>query len=73
MLVLSRKVNECVVIEGVGTVMLVDIRGDKVRLGFDIDPALAVHRSEVQAAIDKERRDKSQQEAAGNETPETIA
>ncbi len=73
MLVVSRKKNERVYIDGVGWVMVVEIRGDKVRLGFDIDPDIAVHREEVQAAIDKQRREQAEQEAAGNETPETIA
>ncbi|MCE5269154.1 MAG: carbon storage regulator [Planctomycetaceae bacterium] len=51
MLVLSRKKNEGVVLGGPGRVVVVEIRGDKVRLGFDADPSVPVHRDEVNAAI----------------------
>ncbi len=37
------------------TVMLIELRGDKCRIGFDAPPDIAVHRSEVQAAIDREK------------------
>jgi carbon storage regulator CsrA len=44
-LVLSRHVNECVV------VTVAEIRGDKVRLGFSAPREIRVDRSEVRAAI----------------------
>ena len=51
MLVLSRKRDERVVIEAGGEVILqaivVEIRGDKVRLGFEADPTVKIHRKEV--------------------------
>lgn len=48
MLVLSRKRNEKVVIgDRVVTIVIVDIRGDKVRLGIDAPPDVSVHREEV--------------------------
>ena len=54
MLVLSRKKNESVVI-GVGdaqvTIAVVDIRGDKVRLGVEAPKDVPVHRREVYDAI----------------------
>lgn len=55
MLVLSRKKNEAVVIDhGRIEVTVVEIRGDKVRLGFDAARDIVIHRNEVEAAI---RRD----------------
>ena len=60
MLVLSRHRDEAIVING-GTddeivITVVDIRGDKVRLGISAPIEIPVHRLEVQAAIDRERR-----------------
>lgn len=57
MLVLSRKKNEVIVIgEGENQVrlMVVEIRGDKVRLGIKADRNVPVHREEVYEAIKKE-------------------
>lgn len=51
MLVLSRKKDERIDIDGSITVTVVDIRGDKVRLGVDAPEAVAVHRREVSDAI----------------------
>lgn len=36
-------------------VMVVDLRGDRCRLGFTAPEDVAIHRSEVQAAIDNEK------------------
>ena len=51
MLVLSRKCNEGIVFDGPGRVVVVAIRGDKVRLGFEVDKSVTVHRQEVWDAI----------------------
>ena len=51
MLVLSRKLNECIVIGDDITITVVEIRGDRVRLGFDAPKEVPVHRSEVYEAI----------------------
>jgi carbon storage regulator len=51
MLVLSRKLNEKIVINNVVTVTVVEIRGDKVRLGIVAPKEVAVHRQEVYDAI----------------------
>ncbi len=54
MLVLARKKDESVIINnGEITVSVVEIRGDKVRLGFDAPKDVPIHRSEVQAEIDR--------------------
>jgi len=54
MLVLSRKVNESVVISGEIVITVVEIRDDKVRLGIEAPPQVAVHRREVFEAIRRE-------------------
>ena len=51
MLVLSRKKNECIVINDNIIVMVVEIRGDKVRLGIQAPKEIPVHRKEVYDAI----------------------
>jgi len=51
MLLLSRKKNESIVIDGDITIVVVDIRGDKVRLGIEAPKEVSVHRREVFDAI----------------------
>lgn len=51
MLVLSRKKNESIVINNDITVVVVEIRGDKVRLGVEAPKEVPVHRREVYDAI----------------------
>ena len=57
MLVLSRKKNESIVIGDNITIMVVDIRGDKVRLGIEAPTEVPVHRREV---FDSIRRSEEQ-------------
>lgn len=54
MLVLSRKKDEKIVIGDNITLMVIEIRGDKVRLGIDAPRDVAVHREEVYDAIKRE-------------------
>src|SRR4249919_3525394 len=51
MLVLSRKKNESIVINNDITIVVVEIRGDKVRLGVEAPKEVPVHRNEVYEAI----------------------
>ncbi len=51
MLVLSRKVNETIIINDNIVITVVDIRGDKVRLGIEAPKDVPVHRQEVYDAI----------------------
>jgi carbon storage regulator len=51
MLVLSRKKDECIVINNDITIVVVEIRGDKVRLGVEAPKEVPVHRREVYEAI----------------------
>jgi carbon storage regulator len=57
-LVLSRKKNESIVINDDITIVVVEVRGDKVRLGVEAPPEVPVHRQEVYNAI--HRRDSRQ-------------
>ena len=54
MLVLSRQRDETIVIGDNIEVTIVDIRGDKVRLGINAPKNITVHRKEVYEAIHKE-------------------
>jgi carbon storage regulator len=53
MLVLSRKKDQTICIGDGIEVMVVDIRGDKVRLGIKAPAEIPVHRSEVKQRIDQ--------------------
>lgn len=54
MLILGRKENETIVIDGGIVITVVEIQGGKVRLGFDAPRSTKIHRGEVAAEIEKE-------------------
>ena len=54
MLVLSRQRDESIIIGDNIVVTIVDIRGDKVRLGINAPTEIPVHRQEVYEAIQRE-------------------
>jgi carbon storage regulator len=54
MLVLSRQRDESIIIGDNVVVTIVDIRGDKVRLGIEAPKEVPVHRQEVYEAIRRE-------------------
>jgi carbon storage regulator len=56
MLVLSRKKDESIIINDHIRVTIVEIRGDKVRLGIDAPKEVSVHRREVYEAIQSQAR-----------------
>ncbi len=56
MLVLSRHRDESIMIGDDVVITVVDIRGDKVRLGIDAPQEIPVHRQEVYEAIKRENR-----------------
>ena len=58
MLVLSRKQDEKLVIGNDIVVTVLDIRGDKVRLGIDAPDNVAVNRLEVWEAMQRQRSQK---------------
>ncbi|HRQ73095.1 MAG: carbon storage regulator CsrA [Phycisphaerales bacterium] len=59
MLVLSRQRDETIMIGDVIEITVVDIRGDKVRLGITAPTTIAVHRKEVYEAIRRENEQAS--------------
>ena len=75
MLVLSRKKNERVVLcdkDGniYGHVMLVELRSDKARIGFEFHEDLIIHRQEVYDAI---QREKAEQDRPGDSDADELA
>lgn len=56
MLVLSRQRDESIIIGDNIVITVVDVRGDKVRLGIDAPVEISVHRREVYEAIQRENR-----------------
>lgn len=56
MLILSRKLNEKVVIGDGVVVSVIEIRGDQVKLGIDAPKSVKVFRQEVYDAIQDENR-----------------
>jgi carbon storage regulator len=76
MLVLSRKKNESIIINDDITIVVVEIRGDKVRLGVEAPKEVPVHRREVfdairrnEAATDKDRDTQGDQKDDKPTTP----
>jgi carbon storage regulator len=67
MLVLSRQRDETIMIGDDVEVTVVDIRGDKVRLGITAPKEITVHRKEVYEAIKRENR------AAAQVRPEDLS
>ena len=55
MLVLSRQRDESIIIGENSVITVVDIRGDKVRLGIQAPTEIPVHRQEVYEAIQREQ------------------
>ena len=51
MLVLSRKKNEAIMIGGNIKIMVLEIRGDRVRLGVEAPREISVHRQEIYEKI----------------------
>ena len=60
MLVLSRKKNESIIIGNDITIVIIEIRGDKVRLGVKAPREVTVHRQEVYNAILRSERNESE-------------
>ena len=65
MLVLSRKKNESIIINDNITVTVIEIRGDKVRLGIEAPKDVTVHRREVYEAIQNQARSADQSARVG--------
>ena len=70
MLVLSRKKDEKIVIGDNISIMVVEIREDKVRLGIEAPREISVHRREVYEAI---KRKESEAPATETAAPESVS
>ena len=67
-MVLSRQKDESIIIGDDIEITIVDVRGDKVRLGINAPREISVHRKEIYEAI---QREKAQQRAAESAAPGT--
>lgn len=56
MLVLTRRANQSIVVDGNIVVTVLEVRGEQVRLGVRAPKHITVHREEVHAAIEAENR-----------------
>ena len=65
MLVLSRQKDESIMIGDEVEVIIVDIRGDKVRLGITAPKHIPVHRREIYDAIQREKQEAKAKKASG--------
>jgi carbon storage regulator len=70
MLVLSRKKDESIIINDHIRVTVVEIRGDKVRLGIDAPKDVTVHRREVYEAIQNQLKAHQEEGSTSVATPE---
>jgi carbon storage regulator len=66
MLVLSRRREQQIVIGDDIVITIVDVRGDKVRLGIEAPTHVAVHRQEVYEAIQRKEQAASSPTVSGN-------
>lgn len=73
MLVLSRQRDETIMIGDDVEITVVDIRGDKIRLGITAPPHIAVHRKEVYEAIRREKEASGQVPAGQKPRVESLA
>ena len=55
MLVLSRRKDESIIIGDDVEIIIVDVRGDKIRLGIKAPRSISVHRKEIYDAIQQEK------------------
>ena len=66
MLVLSRKKDESIMIGDEVEITIVDVRGNKVRLGITAPKNIPVHRREIYDAIQREKTQKQGELQPGN-------
>jgi len=64
MLVLSRQRDESIMIGDDVEITIVDVRGDKVRLGITAPRCIPVHRREIYDLIQREKKEKQAKEQA---------
>jgi carbon storage regulator len=72
MLVLSRKRDERIVIGDNIVITVVDVRGDKVRLGIEAPTEVPVHRQEVLEALRRNSAHGSAAQANSEQAPPSV-
>ena len=70
MLVLSRQKDQGIMIGDDVEITIVDVRGEKVRLGITAPSVISVHRKEVYDAIQQENAEKEAAKKTGTEKKE---
>ncbi len=70
MLVLSRQRDESIMIGDNVEIIIVDVRGDKVRLGITAPKEIPVHRREIYDAIQREKRQKKEAQEKESQAPQ---
>jgi len=69
MLVLSRQKDESIMIGDNVEIIIVDVRGDKVRLGITAPKEIPVHRREIFDAIQREKKEKKESQEQPEKEP----
>lgn len=64
MLVLSRKKNESIIIGDDIEIVIVDVKGEQVKIGVKAPKKVSVHRAEVYEEIQKENKEAAKMKAA---------
>ena len=70
MLVLSRQRDESIMIGDNVEIIIVDVRGDKVRLGITAPKEIPVHRREIYDAIQREKNQKKEPQEKEPQAPQ---
>ena len=70
MLVLSRQRDESIMIGDDVEIIIVDVRGDKVRLGITAPKCIPVHRREIYDAIQREKSENKESKESQDKKPE---
>ena len=73
MLVLSRQRDESIMIGDDVEIVIVDVRGDKVRLGITAPKQIPVHRREIYDAIQREKAQKAEGETPASNSDAATA
>ena len=72
MLVLSRQRDESIMIGDDVEIIIVDVRGDKVRLGITAPKEIPVHRREIYDAIQREKKQKGESQEQQDEKTKAL-
>ena len=72
MLILARKVGQCIEIGGNIEIVVVEVRGDQVRLGITAPRSIAVHRKELLEQVAVENVNAAHTAMATAEAPGTL-